>query len=259
MIKVTTTEIRPYYTKVLLTTTDGEQTIYTDSPSQYEEMVSKFKHIISCKSEPVTLDADQESRLTAVRGLLGDLTDRDELQVTNFVQYGYITPWEEGDSVQGRVLEPMLRLLTKWEGVAREALLSKYKDILASVRYDKECGGVKFNGLIAFTDKQAQASITSTITMFQLGGIKTTKFKFVDGWQEVDLNTLVQLGMTVATHVQICFNAEEAIVEKLKAIPYKQLAMFKENPFESITTEDAQSVEQLYNDTVDQYSATMLK
>lgn len=258
MICVRTNEIRPYFTKVTLTTTDGEQIIYTDTPSMYESMVGKFSHILTVKSEPVILTDDQKSRLESLQTLVGILEEKSEREASVFVEEGYLSPW---DNCDGGVcaMQPLLKILPKWEEVCRAVLLSKYKDLLASTRYDKECGGVKFNGMTAFTDKQAQASITSTIIMFQLGGLTSTKFKFVDGWQVVDKNALVQLGITVATHVQICFNVEEEMYTKLLQLPFKELAAYKNNPFETREQEDAIDLVEEYNNTVDALEINMAK
>ena len=258
MIRVTNKEIRTYFSKVTLSTTSGEEIIYTDTPSTYEAMVDKFKHIHACKIEPVELSEEQQARLTALQSLVGELEEKSEPQAANFVKDGYISPWDNCDGGVCQI-QPMLKLLPKWEGVCRESLLSKYKEMLASVRYDRECGGTKFNGMTAFTDKQAQASIASTITMFQVGGMKSTKFKFMDGWQELDFASLAQLGVTVATHVQICFNVEEELVNKLSTLPFKELAKFKNNPYENREQEDAQDLIELYNTTVDQQEANMAK
>lgn len=258
MIRVRNNEIRTYFNKITLTTTSGEEVHYTDTPSTYESMVDKFKHIISCKSELVVLTEEQEARLTSLKTLTGELEEKSEREASDFVADGYISPW---DNCDGGVcnIQPLLKLLPKWEGVCRNALLAKYKEILASVRYDRECGGTKFNGMTAFTDKQAQASISSTITMFQVGGIKSTKFKFVDGWQELDFASLTQLGITVATHVQICFNIEEELNTKLAALPFKELAKYKNNPYETREQEGAQDLLEIYNALVDQYEVNMAK
>lgn len=258
MIRVRSNEIRPYFSKVTLSTTDGEQVIYTDTPSTYEAMVDKFKHITAAKVEPVTLTENQQARLESLRTLVGELEEKSEREASIFVEDGYLSPWDNCDGGVCQV-QPLLKLLPKWEGVAREALLGKYKEQLAAVRYDRECGGVKFNGMTAFTDKQAQASITSTMVMFQTGVIKTTKFKFVDGWQELDTNSLTQLGITVATHVQICFNVEEDLVNKLSQLPFKELAKYKNNPYETREQEGAGDIVVDYNATVDNLEINMAK
>lgn len=255
MIYVSTTEIRPYYNKVTIETTSGTNIVYTDTPSQYENMVNKFNHIKNVTVELNTLTEDQQQRLNGLQLLKGSISSKHEPQANNFVQYGYISPFGNIDPKQGEV-DPFQTILPKYEGVVKESLLSAYKDILASVRYDRECGGIKFNGMEAFTDKQAQASITSTITLLQLSGMKSTKFKFVDGWQELDLNGIIQLGVTVATHVQICFNVEEQLNAKFKLLTLKELASYASNPYES-TQEAGEDITVTYNTLVDQLEASM--
>lgn len=254
MIYVSNTEIRPYYNKVTIETTSGTNIIYTDTPSQYENMVNKFNHINNVTVEINTLTEDQQQRLNGLQVLKGSLNARHEPKAGTFVQYGYISPFGNLDPNQGEV-DPFQTILPRYEGVAIESLLSAYKDILASTRYDRECGGIKFNGLTAYTDKQAQASITSTITLLQLSSIKTTKFKFVDGWQELDLNGIIQLGVIIATHVQICFNVEEQIIAKLKLYTLKELASLINNPYEANTSGD--NIIDMYNNLVDQLESTM--
>lgn len=255
MIKVSSTEIRPYFCKVTLTTTSGDQEIYTDTPSQYEIMVNNFNHILNCKTEGVQLSDEETKRLTALQTLVGQLEEKSEPAACNFVKYGYISPFDDCD---GGVctMQPMLKLLETWEYESKQALISKYKEILASTRYDLECGGVEFNGMTAYSDKQSQASISSTVQLFQVGGLESTKFKFMDGWQILTFDQMKLLALTVASHVQICFNAEELTSTKLNTMSLKELASFKENPFESKQNNEA-SVVTLYKETVNTLKAQL--
>lgn len=256
MIRVREQAIRPYFNKVTLTTTSGDQIIYTDTPSTYETMVDKFKHITDCKIEAVTLTDDQQTRLNALQALVGELEEKAELEATNFVQYGYVSPIDnckDGSCAP----QPMLKLLAKWDGVSKNALLNVYKEKLAEIRKTREFAGVKFNGMTADTEKQDQNSINNTITVLEKTGVKTVKFKFRDGWQELDLNALILLAAKVATHVQICFEVEENIVNKLQSMSLLELAYLKENPYNTINKEDAVSLDQLFNSTVDQLESTM--
>ena len=258
MIRVRNNEIRPYFSKVTLTTTSGDEIHYTDTPSLYEAMVDKFKHITGCSIESVTLTDDEQTRLDALKDLTGELEEKAELEAFNFVKYGYVSPinyCKDGSCAP----QPMLKLLAKWDGVSKEALITSYKSQLGTIRKVREFGGVRFNGMIADTEKQDQNSISNTVLVLEKTSMKSVKFKFRDGWQELTLDSLILLASKVATHVQICFEVEEAIASKLRSMTLLELANLKENPFGNNQGENVVSLEVMYNAAVDQAEESMEK
>lgn len=254
MIRINGREIRTYNCKVTLTTLTGEEIHYTDTPSLYETMVDKFKHIISVKIEPVELTADQNTRLEALRSLSGELEEKHERVATDFVRDGYLSPQKPCETCAPR---PMIKLLAKWDGVAKEALLAKYKSLLGDIRKVREFGGVKFRGYTAGSEKEDQNSISNTVMVLEKTGINSVNFKFKDGWSELTLNDMILLSAKVATHVQLCFVAENQIVEQLKKLPLEALYLFKENPYESVQEENKPSIETMYNELLDKLEETM--
>lgn len=232
MIRVRGNEIRTYFNKVILTTNDGVQTIYTDTPSIYQDMVGKFHHVHKCEVSSVDLTEEQQKRLKALQSLTGRLEEKSELLAQHFVEDGYLSPFDDCDGGVCQ-LQPMLELLSEFGNDSKTLLINKYKEKLAALRYDKECAGCVFNGMMAYTDKQAQASINATYSMFQMGAMQNTKFKFMDGWQVLNMDQMKMLAITVAQHVQICFNAEEEVANKLAIKSLKELASYVDNPYES--------------------------
>lgn len=241
MVRIRENEIRLFYNKVTLNTTSGDEVIYTDTPSMYQEMVEKFKHILSCTVEPVTLTDEQNKRLEALKNLTGRIEEKSELVATNFVVYGYIDPCGScGDCEKSNdECNPLKPLLGTWGEGSKAELLRVYREKLAAIRYDVECSGCEFNGMIAFTDKQAQASINTTLSLFDKGIMKQTKFKFVDGWQIMNAVSMTKLAIDVVKHVQTSFNAEENISSRLASKSLKELAHYVDNPYNTATKADA--------------------
>lgn len=254
MIRVRNNEVRAYFCKVTMTTTDGTQVIYTDTPSEYQEMVGKFPHILKVDMENVVLDEEQQKRLNAVIDIKSALEEKWELQVSNFVKDGYLVPADECKDC-GRVKSPLEVLLPKYESVSKNTLVNTYKEKLAEIRYNKEVGGCSFNGMIAFTDKQAQSSISNTVLTFQVTGMESTRFKFVDGWQILTYDQLVLLAKRVAYHVQICFNAEEIIGTRLAMLSNKELCGYSDNPYGVPAEADAKEPKSLQ----EEYDAEITK
>lgn len=256
MIKISKIEIRPYFCKVILTDTNGDNEIYTDEPSMYQAMVSKFTHVLNCKVENTVLTDKQNERLAALQSLVGELETKSEPEASNFVKYGYISPF---DNCNGGVCspQPMLKLLDTWGNESKQALMTLYKEVLASERYSIECCGVEFNGMKAYSDKQAQSSITSTLQLFSIGGIDSINFKFMDGWQVLTAEQFKLFAVTLSNHIQVCFNAEKVAIEKLNAMTLKELASFKENKFDGSRANKTESIVTLYKETLSALKAQL--
>ena len=97
----------------------------------------------------------------------------------------------------------------------RAALL----DEIAAKRYAVETGGLTFpGGMCIGTDRQDQAIITGAVSAIQLGQ-SIFDWKGADGtWITLTDKQIVQIGATVAAHVQACFSAEKRHCEAVSAL-----------------------------------------
>ena len=73
------------------------------------------------------------------------------------------------------------------------------------------------------TDEASQAKITGTLMMMSTGAVDTIDFKSATGWLTLDKDNFTKLAMTVATHVQVCFSAESALIETLNEKSLEEL------------------------------------
>jgi len=87
---------------------------------------------------------------------------------------------------------------------------------LADKRWRTETGGILFQGLPVSTDRESQAMIGRTLQTMELTG-KPVKFKTGAGFFEMDLDLMRGLSLEIAAHVQLCFETEAVISEKIEA------------------------------------------
>ena len=86
----------------------------------------------------------------------------------------------------------------------------------ANKRWQVETGGILFQGLPVSTDRESQAMIGRTLQTMELTG-KPVKFKTGAGFFEMDLDLMRGLSLEIAAHVQLCFETEAVISEKIEA------------------------------------------
>lgn len=90
---------------------------------------------------------------------------------------------------------------------------------VAALRYRIETGGIVTEaGLVANTDRQSQASLNNLYQSLVQGFITSARWKTTEGFTEVTEADVGALARDVAQHVAKCFEAEEVVVNQLKAI-----------------------------------------
>lgn len=83
---------------------------------------------------------------------------------------------------------------------------------LSDLRWQKETGGVAFNGKTIATDVTSQTKITGAVVGMQIDPTASINWKTADG-SFVTLNAaqVIALGTAVRDHIQACFNREQTL------------------------------------------------
>ena len=89
------------------------------------------------------------------------------------------------------------------------------KNYAADKRWEVETGGISFGGATVTTDDRSKLLIEGAPETINPG--ESTNVKTATGWVYLDQATLLLLRDAVRSHVQNCFNAEKAVVDKIDA------------------------------------------
>lgn len=217
MIYCSNNSLGIYPTLVTFKENGVDKEIYTNTPSLYETMCNnnpaKFSNF---KTANVIPTEEQLKRFEALKEVGVEASDGFSGFYTSFVKDGYI---------EENAPEVMIKdLLPKFEALTKQHLINKYKADLASIRYDREVGGVEFENVVVKSDRESQSTITSTAMMFSTGILTSTEFKCEnDEWIVCDKAKFDLLTMTVAGHVKFCFTAEAKLLEYLNSLPAIEL------------------------------------
>ncbi len=190
----------------------------TNRPSELEQMVNRFPKMSNFRIESITPTQEQQIRLQKVNAL-ENIFDKEGWvsQVSTFVMNGYI------DNTFPEFLKNAF--YEEYKEQSKKILIEKYKADLAALRYDKEIAGVSYMEKIVKSDRESQATITSTIVLFNTGVIETIDFKCAnDEWLSgLTKEQFSGLAKSVSGHVNACFKAEALCIEKLSAMPLEEL------------------------------------
>ena len=203
--------------KLVITFKDaGEDRIaYVDSDHDHREMFSKSALFTDVLIKPVKPTQEQIDRLAEVNAL--DLTNAGNWAYTinNYVQYGYIK--SSTDKIVGELYSPAV------EESSKKHLLDVLSAKLATYRYEKEISGVNYGELIVQTDRESQATATSTIVALQGGLIDHVNFKFKNGWKALGAGEFLAVATLLSVYVNSCFAAEEMTINTLANLPFEEL------------------------------------
>lgn len=95
--------------------------------------------------------------------------------------------------------------------------IKKHKEKqLASLRYEKEVGGLVVSGMSIATDRISQAMISGAYIAVQLNPNRLIDWKTKDGWIQLDKPTVETIATLVSDHVQNCFTKEKEILTLLE-------------------------------------------
>lgn len=203
--------------KLVITFKDaGEDRIaYVDSDHDHREMFSKSAMFTDVQIKPVKPTQEQIDRLAEVNAL--DLTNAEIWSdtINKYVQYGYVK--SSTAKIAGDLLTPAV------EESSKKHLLDILSAKLATYRYEKEISGVNYGEYIVQTDRESQATATSTIVALQGGLIQQVNFKFKNGWKALDASEFLTVATLLSVYVNSCFAAEEMTINTLAGLPFEEL------------------------------------
>lgn len=102
------------------------------------------------------------------------------------------------------------------ENIPDALLKTKLKDYAASVRWQKQEGGITLeNGTRILTDKDSQSKIHQVYSILKDGWTETINFKTPNGWVELDLASCTSIARAVFNHIQKCFNCNKEIEQAI--------------------------------------------
>ena len=87
---------------------------------------------------------------------------------------------------------------------------------LSSVRYEKEVGGVVYEGISQSTQRDKRLELADKVS-FMSTRTETTMWKSNSGWNELSYDQIKALSDAVGTHVDNCFKAENEVFKIIKA------------------------------------------
>lgn len=230
-----------YTNRVSFLNNGTEVSEYTDSPSLYEEMVSKapyqFSNFVNEVIEPTE---EQIARLEDINKLKLEYPSSYMHIFQEFVRDGYLGPTDD----------PLLtKLYKKNQKVAQQQLIEEISKHLSNIKTEKEYGGVEYNGHKIATDLESQSKISSTLLGFMSGMITEVNFKFKDGFEMLDKEKFIKLAQFVMVHVQICFTAESLCKAELPSKTTEELDKIDE----------LHEIQEWYNNKYDELLKLMLQ
>ena len=202
--------------KLVITFKDaGEDRIaYVDSDHDHREMFSKSAMFTDIQIKPVKPTQEQIDRLAEVNALDLDNAEIWADSINKYIQHGYIKSAET----------PIIgKFFIEAEQTTKQHLIDVIGSKLAEHRYNKEVSGSKYETYEVLTDRESQATITSTIVALQAGLLTSVNFKFKNGWKELDAVEFVKVATSISNHVNDCFKAEELTIRTLEALTIEEL------------------------------------
>jgi hypothetical protein len=93
------------------------------------------------------------------------------------------------------------------------AVLKQQKlDQLATLRWQKETGGMTFNSMLLSTDAVSQTKYIGAVVGVQIDPLTTLNWKLSDGaFVTLDAAAITAVAMAVRGHIQACFDNEATI------------------------------------------------
>jgi hypothetical protein len=98
-----------------------------------------------------------------------------------------------------------------------EELKTQKLNDLANKRWQKEIGGIIFNGMSLATDIESQTKYVGAVVGAQLDPNTVVNWKMADGsFVELDAAGITAVAMAVRSHIQTCFDIESAYRELIE-------------------------------------------
>lgn len=210
---------------------------YTKDKTMYNNLERLNPNVSDLKVSNTVLDEKQQERLDKLNTLKTPEADGMLyiLEFTNFVMYGYIK--EETKCVQ------LASLYEEYKNASKEHFLNILLEVNKAIRKEKESAGVKYGDVIVDTDRECQASLTSSVTMLKAKLAKTVDFKCRNNQYLLNqtLKDILTLSSTVACYTQTCYSVEAMVSTYLSGLSVRELV--------ELSINKEQSVLAIYNDT----------
>lgn len=122
---------------------------------------------------------------------------------------------EEGAETQYRFEQRVFDYVSDRTAAGVKELM---KAVAADKRWQKETGGVTWNGHTIHTDRESQAKIIAAYVAAK-DGIRAdpSKWKVPGGFIDVINAEAIEMALTVMAHVQGCYDAETAMCDQIDA------------------------------------------
>lgn len=91
------------------------------------------------------------------------------------------------------------------------------KALAATLRWQREAGGVTVQGAVIDTSRESQALINGAFNLAKDDPDTIIRFKAAAGFVTLDAATMIAIGRAVAHHVQACFAQEGDVVDAIEA------------------------------------------
>jgi hypothetical protein len=96
-------------------------------------------------------------------------------------------------------------------------LKDKLKSHITAYRYSRETGGMLFNGMPVSTDDRSKILVEGAYAkaLDEANPTAPKTFKSGTGFTTIDNQTIIDIALAMADHVQKCFDAEKAVYEDI--------------------------------------------
>ena len=111
----------------------------------------------------------------------------------------------------------------------------KFKNNIASRRYDEETRGIVVNGVAINTERDSQNMINGAVVSCLLNPDYICNWKTPEGFVALDADTIKAVGIAIRTHVQSCFDREAELLVALENGTYTESMLDEGWPDEGVS------------------------
>ena len=109
------------------------------------------------------------------------------------------------------------------DAIARQAYINALPAKLAEYRYQKETGGITYNGIVTFggdgitipTDRDSRANMTGAYIKAKDNPDYTVDWKLPSGFVPLTASEIIAIADAVEAHVKDCFTAEAQVLQNI--------------------------------------------
>lgn len=214
MVNVRNEGSKFFSTKITFKDSGEDRVAYVDDTTDHLNLFDRSARYTDIKIVKVEPTLEQQARLDLINAENVENIELWSSVVNDYIQYGYIKSAET----------PIVgKFYIEAEQTTKQHLIDVIGSKLAEHRYNKEVSGSKYETYEVLTDRESQATITSTIVALQAGLLASVNFKFKNGWKELDAVEFVKVATSISNHVNNCFKAEELTIRTLEALTIEEL------------------------------------